>query len=158
MRDRLQGQSPELDRHPPRGCHRCGHKGKPDHRHQRSGKPPSEQPIDGGPDQRQQRNQPEVEVHVHSFSRFTSSTFNVSRVRKIEMMIASPTAASAAATTITKNTNTCPLSRCQCAANATKDRFTPFSINSIEMKIVMMLRLIRNPATPHEKSMALRIR
>ena len=56
---------------------------------------------------------------------------------------------SAAATTITKKTKTCPLSACQCAANATNERFTPFSINSIDMKIVMMLRLMRNPSTPH---------
>jgi hypothetical protein len=64
------------------------------------------------------------------------------------MMIANPTAASAAATTITKKTNTWPASACQCAANATNERFTPFNINSIDMKMVMMLRLMRNPTTP----------
>ena len=46
---------------------------------------------------------------VISFSRFTRSTFKVSRVRNTAMMMASPTAASAAATTMTKKTKTWPL-------------------------------------------------
>ena len=66
-------------------------------------------------------------------------------MRYTAMMMASPTAASAAATTITKKTKICPLSACQCAAKATKERFTPLSISSIDMKMVMMLRLIKKP-------------
>src|SRR6476469_4149911 len=39
-----------------------------------------------------------------------------------------------------------------------KVRFTAFSINSIDMKMVMMLRLSRKPSTPRQKSTALRIK
>src|SRR5215472_67978 len=121
--------------------------------------------------QRQQGNHPKIQVLVHNFSRFTWSTFKVSRVRKTEMMIASPTAASAAATTITKNTKTWPLKgttsaplgsfigfACQYLAKATKLRLTAFNINSIDIKMVMMLRLSRKPKTPRENRIALRIR
>src|SRR5215470_6362511 len=82
----------------------------------------------------------------------------------MEIMIASPTAASAAATTITKNTNTWP-SRAslipwslQYRAKATKLRFTALSISSTDMKMVMMLRLSRKPSTPSENRIALKIR
>src|SRR2546427_8664433 len=44
----------------------------------------------------------------HHLSVASSSALVVSRMRNIERMIASPTAASAAATVITKNTMTCP--------------------------------------------------
>ncbi len=71
------------------------------------------------------------------------------------MMMASPTAASAAATTITKNTNTCPLSDFHCHAKATNARFTAFSISSIDMNSVIRLRLIRKPTTPSENRIAL---
>src|SRR5208282_834631 len=118
----------------------------------------SEEAVDGSADQRQHRNQPEMQIRRHSLSRFTWSTFKVSRVRYTEIMMASPTAASAAATTITKKTNTCPWSACHCAAKATKERFTPLSINSIDIKMVMILRLIRNPVTPQANRMPLRIR
>src|SRR5882724_11583706 len=39
-----------------------------------------------------------------------------------------------------------------------KLRFTAFSMSSIDMKIVMMLRRKRNPATPSTNSTALRMR
>ena len=45
------------------------------------GKSLPQQPIDGSADQGQQRNQPEMEVRRHSLSKFTRSTFKVSRVR-----------------------------------------------------------------------------
>ena len=87
------------------------------------------------------------------------------------MIIANPTAASAAATTITKKTNTWPLNgttsaplgssfgcKFQYLANVTKLRFTAFSISSIDIKMVMMLRLSRKPNTPSENRIALRMR
>jgi len=43
-------------------------------------------------------------------------------------------------------------------AKATKLRFTAFSISSIDMKMVMMLRLSRKPSTPRENNTALRMR
>src|SRR5262249_30596894 len=116
----------------------------------------AQQAVDGGPGKRQQRNDPEMKAH--SFNKLTRSTFNVSRVRNTEIMIARPTAASAAATTITKNTKTCPLNARSSAAKATNVKFTALSISSIDMKIVMILRLIRNPATPQANRIALRTR
>src|SRR5262249_20326757 len=125
----------------------------------------SEEAVDGRAGQRQQRDHPKIEVGVgHNFSKFTRSTFRVSRVLKISIMMPSPTAASAAATTITKKTNTWPLNAsfrwcsCQYLAKATKVRFTALSISSIDMKIVMMFRFSRKPITPRQNSIALRIR
>src|SRR6266496_241306 len=62
-------------------------------------------------------------------------------------MMARPTAASAAATAITKNTNTCPPTPSRCAS-AMKVRFTALSISSTHMKITMALRRSSTPATP----------
>src|SRR5258707_5897961 len=106
-----------------------------------------------------QRNQPEVVVvcrgcghRGHDFIRSTESTFSVSRVRKMAMMMARPTAASAAATTITKKTKIWPETWCHMCAKATKVRLTALSISSIDMKIVMRLRLMRKAATAMENS------
>src|SRR5881392_975160 len=63
------------------------------------------------------------------------------------MMIASPTAASAAATVITKKTNTCPATPCTCA-NATNARLTALSISSTHMKMMIALRRVSTPTTP----------
>src|ERR1043166_8463065 len=63
------------------------------------------------------------------------------------MMIARPTAASAAATVITKKTNTCPATPYACA-NATKLRFTALSISSTHMKMMIALRRVSTPTTP----------
>src|ERR1700682_3023769 len=122
MREKLmigKGQRRELHRNPQshgKGC-------PAEHESYRADRLPrglfSENAVDRGSRQRQNRNQPEIEMRRHSLSRFTWSTFSVSRVRYTAMMIASPTAASAAATTITKKTNTCPANWCQCAAKAT---------------------------------------
>src|SRR5215213_702786 len=69
------------------------------------------------------------------------------------MMIASPTAASAAATVITNTTKTCPVAP-YTRENATKVRFTAFSISSTHMKIMIALRRVRTPTTPIVKSAA----
>src|SRR5215472_5846718 len=74
------------------------------------------------------------------------------------MMMARPTAASAAATTMTKKTKTWPETWFHRCEKATKVRLTALSINSIDMKMVMMFRLIRKLAAPTEKSTAARIR
>src|SRR3954467_4726427 len=63
------------------------------------------------------------------------------------MMMASPTAASAAATVMTKKTNTCPATPYTCA-NATNARFTALSISSTHMKMMIALRRVRTPTTP----------
>ena len=69
------------------------------------------------------------------------------------MMIASPTAASAAATVMTKNTNTCPATPYTCA-NATNVRFTALSISSTHMKMMIALRRVSTPTTPIVNSTA----
>src|SRR5215510_8457031 len=69
------------------------------------------------------------------------------------MMIARPTAASAAATVITKKTNTCPATPYACA-NATKLRFTALSISSTHMNTMIAFRRISTPNTPITKSTA----
>src|SRR5215213_7892376 len=63
------------------------------------------------------------------------------------MMMARPTAASAAATVITKNTKTCPATPYVCA-NAMNVRFTALSISSTHMKMMMALRRVSTPTTP----------
>src|SRR3954471_19104223 len=62
-------------------------------------------------------------------------------------MMARPTAASAAATVMTKNTNTCPATP-YVWANATNVRFTALSISSTHMKMMIALRRVSTPMTP----------
>ena len=63
-------------------------------------------------------------------------------------MMASPTATSAAATAIMKNTKTCPAGSERYDENATKSRFTALSINSTDIKIIMAFRRISTPTMP----------
>src|SRR3981081_2645488 len=67
--------------------------------------------------------------------------------------MARPTAASAAATAITKKTKTCPPIPRVCAS-ATNVRFTALSMSSTHMKITIALRRNSTPATPSVKSTA----
>src|SRR5215467_6033018 len=69
------------------------------------------------------------------------------------MMMARPTAASAAATVITKNTNTWPAAPYACA-NAMNVRFTAFSISSTHMKTMIAFRRMSTPKTPITNSTA----
>src|SRR3954467_7675858 len=69
------------------------------------------------------------------------------------MMIARPTAASAAATVMTKKTNTWPATPYVCA-NATKLRFTALSISSTHMKMMIAFRRVSTPTTPITNSTA----
>ncbi len=66
-------------------------------------------------------------------------------------MIARPTAASAAATVMTKNTITCPSIEWSGAASATKARLTAFSMSSIDMKMTITLRRTSTPDAPIAK-------
>src|SRR2546426_9177817 len=68
-------------------------------------------------------------------------------------MIARPTAASAAATAITKNTKICPATPSDCAS-ATNARFAALSISSTHIKMTMALRRSSTPATPSANSTA----
>src|SRR3954464_11582657 len=69
------------------------------------------------------------------------------------MMIARPTAASAAATVITKKTNTCPAIPYACA-NATKLRLTALSMSSTHMNTMIAFRRMSTPNTPIANSTA----
>src|SRR3954471_3986830 len=69
------------------------------------------------------------------------------------MMMARPTAASAAATVMTKKTKTCPATP-YVWANATKDRLTALSISSTHMKMMIALRRVSTPTTPIVNSTA----
>src|SRR3954466_12649395 len=69
------------------------------------------------------------------------------------MMMASPTAASAAATVMTKKTNTCPATP-YCWANAMKVRLTALSISSTHMKMMIAFRRVSTPTTPIVNSTA----
>ena len=72
--------------------------------------------------------------------------------------IASPTATSAAATAITKKTNTCPLESLCKVLNATSKRFTAFNISSMHINnIIVFLRAI-TPIAPMMKITVLRSR
>src|SRR5205085_11569100 len=77
-------------------------------------------------------------THLHSFPTRRSS----------DLSIANPTATSTAATTITKNTNTCPAGSFQYEENATSKRFTALSISSTDMKIIIAFLRNKTPITP----------
>src|SRR5688500_2470607 len=68
-------------------------------------------------------------------------------------MIASPTAASAAATVMTMKTNTWPVMP-YAVENATKVRFTALSMSSMHMKMMIALRRVSTPTTPIVNSTA----
>ena len=74
------------------------------------------------------------------------------------MIIASPIAASAAATANIKNTNICPFISPRKEENATKDKFIELSISSIDIKIIIAFLLTSTPITPIQNSMVLKIR
>lgn len=65
--------------------------------------------------------------------------------------MARPTATSAAATAMIKNTKTCPPASPLYDENAVNNKLTEFSINSTDMKTMMALRLIRTPIIPIQK-------
>jgi hypothetical protein len=74
------------------------------------------------------------------------------------MIIANPTAASAAATVITKKTRTCPSNEPSSRDKATNAKLTAFNISSMDMNMISMFRLTKTPKTPMVKRTALNIR
>ena len=95
---------------------------------------------------------------AYHFKILISSIFRVGLFLNKAMMIAKPTAASAAATAITKKTNNCPIEFPMYEEKVTKLKFAELSINSIDMKTIMALRLVRTPATPTTNMKALKIK
>jgi hypothetical protein len=72
--------------------------------------------------------------------------------------MAKPTAASAAATVITKNTNNCPTELPRNDAKAIIVRFAEFNISSIHINTTIAFLLVSTPATPTRNINALRIK
>src|SRR5262245_39126925 len=70
-------------------------------------------------------------------------------------MMASPTAASAAATAMTKKTITWPSIEPRLRAKATKLRLTAFRRSSMDMKITIRLRRVSTPTVPIANTTAL---
>src|ERR1051325_9604312 len=105
-----------------------------------------------------ERNKDDIADEVHHFMMLISSIFTVCLLRKSAMTIASPTAASAAATAITKKTNTWPRGSPRKLENATSVRFTELSINSMLMNTMIAFRRMRTPSIPIVNRMALRTR
>ena len=67
------------------------------------------------------------------------------------MMMASPIAASPAATAMTKTEKTWPVRSPSCLEKATRLMFTALSISSIDIRTVRRFRLTRTPTTPMVK-------
>ena len=84
--------------------------------------------------------------------------FIVSLLRNIAIIIASPTAASAAATVITKKTKSWPIEFPKYDENATSVKFAEFSINSTDIKTIIAFLLVNTPVTPTINMNALRIK
>lgn len=62
--------------------------------------------------------------------------------------MAKPTATSAAATAMMKNTNTCPDASPLYDENAVSSKFTEFSINSTDINTIIAFLLMRTPVMP----------
>src|SRR5690606_19778034 len=89
----------------------------------------------------------------------TSSTAIEPRLRKKTTRMASPMAASAAATVSTKSAKTCPTRSPSAAEKATKLMFTASRINSIDIRMTMTFFLLRKmPNTPSVNSTAETVR
>src|ERR1043166_484662 len=101
--------------------------------------------------ERQDDDPAEQRVGGHHLSEASSSALTVTRFRNEARMIARPTAASAAATVITKNTITWPSIDWRWRATATNARFAAFSITSIDMNMTITLRRSATPVAPIAK-------
>lgn len=77
-----------------------------------------------------------------------SSIFRVALFLNKDIIIARPTAASAAATVITIKTNICPCILPRNEENATNVRFIELSINSMHIKIIIAFLRTKTPITP----------
>jgi len=71
------------------------------------------------------------------------------------IIIASPIAASAAATAMIKNTRTCPVTSPRKAEKEINDKLIELNINSIDINIIMAFLLTRTPITPIANNMEL---
>src|SRR5690606_22445052 len=117
----------------------------------------AEQPRDQRPDQGQKDDC--LDHGVQPFITLTSSTAMEPRLRKKMTRIASPIAASAAATVRIKSAKTWPARSPSSAEKATKLMFTASRISSTDIRMMMMFFLLRKiPNTPIVNRMAPTVR
>ena len=90
--------------------------------------------------------------------RSISPTFTVSLLENMAITMPRPTAASAAATTMTNTAKTCPITSCNWLENAIRLMLTAFIMSSIDIRMMRMLRRDNTPMTPIVKSTTLSIR
>src|SRR5258707_14853304 len=137
---------------------RCEHHARPDDVDRTPARPLPEEQIEQDAERRENQDQRErwkFNRHRYHRIRLNSSAWTVARLRKVEMMMPRPTAASAAATVMTKKAITCPSIEPSRLPSEMKMRLTAFSISSIGMYITRMLRRMTTPATPIAKIIAL---
>src|SRR5574343_262668 len=89
-----------------------------------------------------------VSISDYPFKFFKLSISIDPKLRNTETKMANPTATSAAATAIEKNTNTCPSASWWYVEKATNNKFTAFNMISIDMKTMMAFRRYNTPNTP----------
>src|SRR5262245_58703707 len=102
----------------------------------------------------EQRHQAYQHLHTYHFKRFKILISVLRVLRYIVTRMARPTATSAAATAIIKNTNTWPDGSFNRLENATSKRLTSLSINSIHIKMMIAFRRYSTPSTPMVNSAA----
>src|SRR5262249_44936416 len=107
----------------------------------------------------QQGQKNDREVHRQPFMRLMSSTAIEPRLRKNTTRMASPIAASAAATVSTTSANTWPTRSPRKAENATKLMLTASRMSSIDIRMTMtFLRLMKMPTIPSVNRIAATVR
>jgi hypothetical protein len=87
-------------------------------------------------------------IQDYHFKIFISSILMVCLFLNNAIIIAKPTAASAAATVITKKTNNCPVTFPKYDENVTNVKLAEFNINSIDIKTIIAFFLVNTPITP----------
>src|SRR5882757_9694889 len=148
----------QFDKRDARDGERCEHHGRPDNVDRSPARSVTEEQVEQDAERREKQDQRQrwkFNGHRYHRIRLSSSAWTVARLRNVEMMMPSPTAASAAATVITKNAITCLSIEPRRLPSAIKVRLTAFSINSIDIYITRMLRRMTTPATPIAKIIAL---
>src|SRR5262249_60322244 len=101
---------------------------------------------------------PAEQSGVHHLSEASCPASSVARLRNEARMIARPTAASAAATVMTKNTITWPSIEWMARGIATTAKLAALSISSIDMNMTITLRRNATPAAPIAKRTPARAR
>src|SRR5713101_3866611 len=148
----------QSDKREGRNRERGEHHARPDNVDRAPARFLAEEQIEEDAERRKNQDQRErwkFNRHRYHRIRLSSSAWTVARLRNVEMMMPSPTAASAAATVITKKTMTCPSIEPSRPPSAINERLTAFSISSIDMYITRTLRRMTTPATPIAKMIAL---